>query len=851
MQSYTEFGQTFYGGIKGIQERAINEGNAKGHTFHIGRDAIIESGSGDDVHRYGTKVYSSFPDVKTFLRKTKVDKAPCFYEVVFDKPCRLYADLEWPLDWKPVEEVRNLFFDFVGKHLPDLEREDVLFMNACNEQKNKGSLHAVCPKLKFNSLSEQLGFWNKIYMDICSVGDSLFFIEESEKSFMKKTFIDFGVYTKHRLFRMLGSYKINKDLELERPLKLEDDSFSKLDSFITYLDGEEVLVDTSDTDFCHIICTQKQIWDKELLQKVCDKYDLGVDIKNFSHNEKFLQCKNKRNNDGSQKARTCALSGEVHDWKDGYISLKGNKAVFRCSSPKCNHLEKIILELPEVKPYLADTVPWEFYMRQYNKISYSSDLNAYQRWYDNTIRSLNDYFVFIKATKPYVFERVAEENTLTGKKEVKWIPYLLSELRQVHQNRHFNKLEYTIQEKNSKGVWKKGRSKSLITEWLSSPERRDYLGEGMGDEDHELPKSQFNVFDGIAIDKLTALQSAAAGGTGISADGELQEWLDFIKSAWCNDNDTVYNYVIRWMAHLVQRPLEKTNKAIVLKGVQGTGKSIIVHTLSKILGKDYFAQPTNHEQIFGTFNAVLENKILVFADELSWGGSKKDAGIFKKLITEPIFYSNRKFAPLRELNNVSNWVISSNEDWVVPTGVRERRFMVLNVRDDMLNFDLAKKKRLSCINPFLVAQYLFDIDLTDFDPTEIIDTEGMVDQKVLGMSTVQSFIMEMIKSCKYNYKYIPKDVIYFDYKHFCNEDSQRKPVGKTTLFKQIRDIVGLSETKLQKDGRRVRYIEILGYDKMMERFNQYFGSEVIGEDDIEDVEVQDGFLPERQFCSVE
>jgi hypothetical protein len=103
------------------------------------------------------------------------------------------------------------------------------------------------------------------------------------------------------------------------------------------------------------------------------------------------------------------------------------------------------------------------------------------------------------------------------------------------------------------------------------------------------------------------------------------------------------------MAHLVQKPWIKMKSSLVLQGLEGCGKGMIIQLLGKILGHKYFYQPTDISEILGTFNYMLDNKLLVYANEMLWGGDKKQAGILKKLLTEERRTSNMKNSPQREL----------------------------------------------------------------------------------------------------------------------------------------------------------------------------------------------------------
>ena len=76
-------------------------------------------------------------------------------------------------------------------------------------------------------------------------------------------------------------------------------------------------------------------------------------------------------------------------------------------------------------------------------------------------------------------------------------------------------------------------------------------------------------------------------------------------------------------------PKSKNNVSMVLKsGKQGTGKGLIIDVLigRNILGDSSYVQVTNMEGLFGKFNSILMNKILVMVDEVAMTKKRCRAG---------------------------------------------------------------------------------------------------------------------------------------------------------------------------------------------------------------------------------
>jgi hypothetical protein len=81
----------------------------------------------------------------------------------------------------------------------------------------------------------------------------------------------------------------------------------------------------------------------------------------------------------------------------------------------------------------------------------------------------------------------------------------------------------------------------------------------------------------------------------------------------------------------------------------------------------------------GRFNEHLSGKVLVFADESTWGGDPAAADKLKGMVTESTVPIERKFLPLVEEPSALHIVVASNNEWPIAIAMDDRRFMVLDV----------------------------------------------------------------------------------------------------------------------------------------------------------------------------
>lgn len=144
-----------------------------------------------------------------------------------------------------------------------------------------------------------------------------------------------------------------------------------------------------------------------------------------------------------------------------------------------------------------------------------------------------------------------------------------------------------------------------------------------------------------------------------------------------NDVPT-YDHFINWLSVAVQG-LDRTGTAWILHGTQGTGKGVLFHNILTPLFGEHNVASKRMEELESEFTGFMENKFLVFIDEVETGKSfYKDrvAAKLKNLITEPRVSVRKMYQPAFETRNYANMVFASNKDAPVEIAPDDRRFNV-------------------------------------------------------------------------------------------------------------------------------------------------------------------------------
>lgn len=233
-------------------------------------------------------------------------------------------------------------------------------------------------------------------------------------------------------------------------------------------------------------------------------------------------------------------------------------------------------------------------------------------------------------------------------------------------------------------------------------------------------------------------------------EGDWSVIADHIYNVICRGNEEYYQFVLTWIAHIFQHPGEKAGSALVLKGKKGTGKSIIFDVFLNKLLRQYSMTISNSKQIVGQFNAHLFGKLYICLEEAVWAGDKDGEGVLKNLISdEQVSYEFKGMTPFMG-TNYSRVVFLSNESWVVPASIDERRYFVLSPSDERIN-DRAYFNRLrdAVYDPAVQAAFMYDMLYTEIGNFDILRspprTEWLEEQITISIHPEDNFFIELVR----------------------------------------------------------------------------------------------------------
>lgn len=267
--------------------------------------------------------------------------------------------------------------------------------------------------------------------------------------------------------------------------------------------------------------------------------------------------------------------------------------------------------------------------------------------------------------------------------------------------------------------------------WLRSPHRRQY--EGIVFAPGKDVPGHYNLFKGFAVDPKPG-------------DWPLME--SHIREVICNGDSKIFEWVICWLARICQDPGgDRPGTSIILSGPQGCGKGAFVTNFGRIFGQ-HFLHLQDSQQLAGRFNSHLKDALLVFADEMTWNAQNEaQVGLLKCLITEETRPVEAKGKDIYVVRNHASVIGASNSKRVVPAGMDERRFCVLDVSGKFSNDRNYFGSLFHQMDNGGIEAMLHDllaVDISIVDLRTIPRTRGLLNQIFSNLESVQAFWLDQL-----------------------------------------------------------------------------------------------------------
>jgi len=315
------------------------------------------------------------------------------------------------------------------------------------------------------------------------------------------------------------------------------------------------------------------------------------------------------------------------------------------------------------------------------------------------------------------------------------------------------------------------RRKSFIKEWIYFEDKKIYDAIDSFPVKEECPDNILNVWVDFPV--VSYLEKM---GDGFVYDEDAVKTYREHIYLMAGEEQESCEFLEKWIGNFFQYPASKSLCPVII-GEQGTGKDLLVDIISAIIGNDRRLTTSKPEDdVWGKFNEVMENKILVHLSEVNSFQTSAGMNTLKDYITNPNFVIKRKGLKSSTIKSHHKYIALSNSAMPIKCGEGQRRFVNLlssskmkgnNQYFEKLVAIMDDMNKLASIYKYFMGLQNIPVRLTEKD---IVKSDFHIEMESIVVDEVKEFIMDFINENKNEVcdKVRIAD-LYPQYKHFCEK----------------------------------------------------------------------------------
>jgi hypothetical protein len=291
-------------------------------------------------------------------------------------------------------------------------------------------------------------------------------------------------------------------------------------------------------------------------------------------------------------------------------------------------------------------------------------------------------------------------------------------------------------------------------------------------------------------------------------------FLRHMKEAIAGGDHDVFRYHLKWLAHMIQKPWEKPEIALVIIGKEGCGKGRFMEIIRKLIGRRLAVEVNNMDAVSNRFNDILMGRLLVCFNEASnvSGNYRSAFDKMKSLITDYEQFIEKKGIDKIRIRDYNRFIFTTNNYRPVSISPNDRRYCI-NVASDTFVRDRKYFKNLSehiedeyNINHFFtyLKQHTSTIDLRNDIPLTSIRKSLMK----VSLTRIVDILAYIVNEFPDNRKYLTVD----EFMSFCEDEFGKNYKSKRHLGHDMKKYFPMDAKgnlpSVRIDGKKTRVYKI-------------------------------------------
>lgn len=219
----------------------------------------------------------------------------------------------------------------------------------------------------------------------------------------------------------------------------------------------------------------------------------------------------------------------------------------------------------------------------------------------------------------------------------------------------------------------------FIKQWIADDLIRTYKYMDTYPPPLECPCDVYNCWTGFAAAKYVVPEGMVLDTNSIGVRA-LVNHLDVLLS---RDSGSL-EYVLNWIAQILQKPAVKPGIALLIKGGEGVGKNRFTDLLKLMLGEGLFLETANPEHVlFGRFTDSRLGKVLIVINEASGADNHAAKDSLKDMIVSQTFVWEAKGVNSSQMMAYDRFIFTTNNSNVLKINPDSRRYVVFEVSGEL------------------------------------------------------------------------------------------------------------------------------------------------------------------------
>jgi hypothetical protein len=331
---------------------------------------------------------------------------------------------------------------------------------------------------------------------------------------------------------------------------------------------------------------------------------------------------------------------------------------------------------------------------------------------------------------------------------------------------------------------KQVEEQSFLDKWLNDPKQRHYDTLDFIPPPLECPPDLFNTFHGFAAEILPPVPDDIVI--------DFQPIMTLLYDL-CDHQDAPKEYVLSWLAHMIQLPAILPRTGVIFKSKEGRGKNMLFGTLfgENILGRSLYKTSAKVDDFFGRFANGFVHRILCNFNEVSAKHTSSIMGAVKETITEPVLSYEKKGADVVEIRNCARQLWFSNEDIPIKLSQDDRRWIAIQAAETMPDTDspehLAYFGRVKeWIDDDRNVRAFYDFlrtrDITHWKPDVRPRTSFYTELQRLNLNRVEQWLVNRLETCSLPPAILSKQLA----EELVRSDTRAPPVSSNWVTPKMR-----------------------------------------------------------------